>query len=76
MTGTRGALAEVTEAFHQQNTSVLHIPELHRNPNIPQQTLPRYPSFRRTPTGGRSLQADEFDTYRAEYWRERAKGFR
>jgi hypothetical protein len=36
LTGTRGALAEVAEGFHQRNTRTLHIPELHRNPNIPQ----------------------------------------
>jgi RHS repeat-associated protein len=75
LAGTRGSLAEVPEGYHQQNAGVLNISELRRNPNLPRQTLPRYPSFRRTASGERSAQAAEVDAYRADYWRERAKGF-
>jgi RHS repeat-associated protein len=73
--GTRGALAETRVDMHQKHLSALHIPEVHRNPNIPRQTIPRYPSFRKTNIGERSVQADEFEAYRRLYWQERAKGF-
>jgi len=75
LTGTRGALAEVTETFHQRNAQTLNIARPERNPNIPRQTIPQYPSFRRTTTGERSIEADEFDAFRSAYWIERSKSF-
>jgi hypothetical protein len=77
MSGTRGALAETTVPMHsaERRFGVLHIPELRRNANAPRQTIPRYPSFRRTNEGEWSVQAEEFDAYRKLYWTERARDF-
>jgi len=71
--GTRGSLAEVGATFHGKNFSVLHLP-FPRNPNIPKQTIPRYPSFRRNPNGTASSQAAEFANYQSGYWKIRAEG--
>ena len=74
LAGTRGSLAEIMTSFHQQNTSVLHMPAA-RNPNNPKQTLPRYPSFRRENDGSSSQQNREFSEYQSDYWQQRAKAF-
>lgn len=71
--GTRGSLAEITATQHSAHSSQLHMPTA-RDPNRPKQTLPRYPSFRRNNDGTPSAQAGEFEQYRSDYWKERARG--
>ena len=73
MTGTRGSLVELTRTQHQNYTRQLHMPPPPRNPNNKQQTLPRYPSFRKNNDGTSSVQDQEFNDYRSNYWKERSR---
>lgn len=72
--GTKGSLAEVNSTFHSKYSRRLHIPSP-RNPNKPNQTLPKYPSFRTNNDGTISQQGKEFDKYKGVYWKERAIDF-
>ncbi|HEV8657778.1 MAG TPA: HNH/ENDO VII family nuclease [Thermoanaerobaculia bacterium] len=65
MAGTRGSVAEVSGSMHTRYSKVLHYPK----PKIPRQS-----SFRKNPDGTRSLQADQFDEFRVQYWKKRAAG--
>jgi hypothetical protein len=67
MVGTRGSLAEVSASFHQRYTKALHFPK---------PAIPKFSSFRRNLDGSRSVLADEFDTFRDQYWQTRAGDFK
>lgn len=67
MNGTRGTLIEITQTQHQEHTKALHIPQTDNKNN------PRYPSFRRNNDGSQSVQGKEYDQYRSDYWKERAR---
>jgi RHS repeat-associated protein len=64
--GGRGSLVEISASQHSTNTSVLH---------FPRPKIPRYSSFRRDIEGALTRQAGEFDTFREDYWRRRARDF-
>ena len=74
--GTRGSLAEISTKSHTKYSKVLHYPSPMRNPNNTRQTIPRYPSFRMDNSGNRTDLAREFDLFRSDYWKERAKNLR
>ena len=83
ITGTRGSLAEISTPTHTRLDDVLHIPNGTRNPNFTGTRTPdnhpsnveRYTSFRRNTDGTTSTQGREFDTYRGNYWRNRAQNY-